>query len=85
MIRHLELTTTLTAQQAILLQNLPNWEQSQLEDILLSLQATGIVVLTNLDQGKRRISIDGSAPRNIHLTSAQSALLTVLDNFLPKP
>jgi len=58
MIRHLELPSSLTAQQAALLEKLPGWDKSQLEKKLQFLETKGIVVLTNNSSTDRRIYLE---------------------------
>jgi len=58
MARHLELPSTLKAQQAILLEKLTGWNESQLEKKLKSLEVKGIVTFTNNSSIDRRISLE---------------------------
>ncbi len=58
MARHLELPSSLTAQQAILLEKLPGWDKSQLEKKLQSLEKKSIAVLTNISSTDRRIYLE---------------------------
>jgi len=58
MARHLELPSSITAQQAILLEKLPSWDKSQLEKKLQSLEKKGIAVLTNYSSTDRRIYLE---------------------------
>ena len=58
MARHLELPSSLKAQQAILLNKLPGWDESQLEKKLHSLESKGIVVVTNHSSADRRITLE---------------------------
>jgi len=58
MARHLELPSSLTIQQALLLEKLPGWEKSLLEKKLLSLEKKGIVLLTNTSSTDRRIYLE---------------------------
>ena len=57
--KHLELTSTKPAQQTILLKQLPNWDLSQLEEKLCSLQSKGIITLSNNNLFERKISLEG--------------------------
>jgi predicted transcriptional regulator len=58
MTRHLEIPSTLTAQQAVLLEKLPGWDKSQLEKKLKSLEAKDIVTFTNNSSIDRRIYLE---------------------------
>ncbi len=58
MARHLDLPSSRTAQQAILLEKLPGWDNSQLEKKLQSLEKKGIAVLTNNGSTDRRIYLE---------------------------
>ena len=55
---HLELPSSLKAQQAILLNKLPGWDEPQLEKKLQSLESKQIVVLTNHGSAERRIALE---------------------------
>ncbi len=55
---HLELPSSLTIQQALLLEKLLGWEKSQLEKKLQSLEKKGIVLLTNNSSTDRRIYLE---------------------------
>ncbi len=58
MARHLELPTTIATQQAVLLEKLTGWNESQLEKKLKSLEAKGIVTFTNNSSIDRRIYLE---------------------------
>ena len=58
MTRPLEIPSTLTAQQAVLLEKLPGWDKSQLEKKMQSLARKGIAVLINNSSTERRIVLE---------------------------
>jgi predicted transcriptional regulator len=58
MTRRLEIPSTLTAQQAVLLERLTGWSESQLEKKLKSLEAKGIVTFINNSSIDRRIYLE---------------------------
>jgi len=58
MARRLELPSSLSAQQALLLEKLPGWNASQLEKILKSLEKKRIVILTYVNPTDRKIYLE---------------------------
>jgi hypothetical protein len=58
MTRRLEIPSALTAQQAVLLEKLPGWDNSQLEKKIQSLERKGIAVLINNSSNERRIVLE---------------------------
>ena len=58
MIHHLELPTPVKTQQAILLDKLHGWSESQLEKKLHSLESKGIVIVTNNGSADRTIVLE---------------------------
>ncbi len=58
MARPLELPSSLTAQQAMLLEKLPGWNTNQLEKKLKSLEKKHIVMLTNNSSTVRKIFLE---------------------------
>jgi hypothetical protein len=58
MTRRLEIPSTLTAQQSVLLEKLPGWDESQLEKKIQSLERKGIAVLIYNSSTERRIVLE---------------------------
>jgi len=58
MARRLELPSSISAQQTLLLEKLPDWDASQLEKKLKSLEKKRIVVLTYVNPNDRRIYLE---------------------------
>ncbi len=56
--RHLELPSSITAQQAMMMEKLPGWNITQLEKRLKSLKKKRIVMLSNTSSTGRRIFLE---------------------------
>jgi hypothetical protein len=80
MFRYLEITSTLIAQQAILLEKLPGWSKLQIDDNLNTLKEKEIIKIRSNIPTERIISLDDNIERD--LNNDESQLRSLLCGYI---